>query len=96
MSHVLKEKPLHSMKLDDIFKNINFITNQECKMKADAFKKQLLGEINNLTWIPDPQKLLRDALLEKDEASPPRSEYVFSVTKPIEVSEIDSQFREYF
>lgn len=63
ISKVLKEKNPKSMKLDEVFKNINFITNQECKMKADMFKKQLLGEVNRLHWLPDPQKLLKDALL---------------------------------
>ena len=73
ISKILKEKASKSMHLDEVFRNINFITNQECKVKADFFKKQLLHEVNRLNWLPDPQKLLRDALLEKDESSPLRS-----------------------
>jgi hypothetical protein len=48
-----------NINLQNIFKGVDFMTNAECKAKIEAFKKDMLTEVNKLVWLADPQKGLK-------------------------------------
>jgi hypothetical protein len=48
-----------------VFRNVDFMTNAECKAKIEAFRKEMITEINKMVWFTDPMKGLRDILTEK-------------------------------
>lgn len=53
--------------LQKVFRGVDFMTNAECKVKIEAFRKEMLAEINKLVWFADPMKGLRELLNEKEE-----------------------------
>jgi hypothetical protein len=55
-----------NVNLRDMFQGVDFISQTECKAKADHIRKEVIAEVNKLTWLTDPQKVLKDVLADKE------------------------------